>query len=73
MTRDIVALSIIALFAGALWYNPNDQMMLGALIGAFSGVVGFYTGSALKGKQPVTVENSANQPVPVEPQRENRS
>lgn len=66
MTREIIACSIVALFGAALWYNPSDQMMLGALIGAFSTAIGYYLGSSKTETQAVTVENPADKPVPVE-------
>lgn len=69
LIRELIAVMIISMFAGALWHNPSDQMMIGALIGAFSTAIGFFLGSSKKDEraQPVTVENTASNPVPVEP------
>lgn len=66
--RDTIAFSIIALFGVALMFNINDQMILGALIGSFTTVTGFYLGGAIKDlkAQPVTVQNTDTNPVPVE-------
>lgn len=65
--RELVAYSIILLFGFALLQNPSDQMMVGALIGAFSTAIGYYLGAAKRDDhaQPVTVENTPADPVPV--------
>jgi len=44
--REIVALVIIGLFAFAYWQHPDDMLLQGALIAAFSTAYGYFLGSS---------------------------
>ena len=42
----LIALTIIGLFAYAYVQRPEDQVLLGALIGGFNIAIGYYLGSS---------------------------
>lgn len=45
-----VSFTVIVLFGAAYAQNPNNEMLIGALISAFTGAVGYWLGSS-KGAQ----------------------
>lgn len=72
--REVTLLSILAMYGFALFKNPTDTLMLGALIAAFSTAIGFYLGGSKQGAD-VAAKNAdivseaarvnADQPQPV--------
>jgi hypothetical protein len=47
--REIVAASLMILFAYTLVRNPHDQTIIGALLTGFAGAWGFYLGGSKVG------------------------
>jgi hypothetical protein len=47
--REIVAGALVAMFGYVLWYNPKDQIIIGALLTAFAASWGFYLGGSKTG------------------------
>ena len=44
--RLIVTLLVFALFAFVLWHNRDNEMLIGAMIGALTTAVAFWLGSS---------------------------
>lgn len=44
--RGLLSLFIVMLFAYAYYTNPNDELLIGALIGMFTTVVNWWLGSS---------------------------
>ena len=53
-SREAIAFSVVALFAYAFWRNPSEQLMLGAIIAAFTTATGFYLGGSKVGSDTAT-------------------
>lgn len=78
-TRLVISLAVIALFAAAYLRHPDNALLIGALISTFTTAVNWWLGSSqgssdktaqleeLSTPRRVVVENSADDPVPVEP------
>lgn len=49
-----MAFAVVALFAYAFWRNPSEQLMLGAIIAAFTTAIGFYLGGSKVGSDTAT-------------------
>lgn len=47
--REVMAFAVVALFGYAFWINPKEQLMIGAIIAAFSTAYGFYLGGSKVG------------------------
>lgn len=54
MAREFMAFAVVALFAYAFWRNPSEQLMLGAIIAAFTTAIGFYLGGSKVGSDTAT-------------------
>lgn len=52
--REGMASAVVALFAYAFWRNPSEQLMLGAIIAAFTTAIGFYLGGSKVGSDTAT-------------------
>lgn len=52
--REGMAFAVVALFAYAFWRNPSEQLMLGAVIAAFTTAIGFYLGGSKVGSDTAT-------------------
>lgn len=52
--REAMAFAVVALFAYAFWRNPSEQLMLGAIIAAFTTAIGFYLGGSKVGSDTAT-------------------
>jgi len=52
--REGMAFAVVALFAYAFWRNPSEQLMLGAIIAAFTTAIGFYLGGSKVGSDTAT-------------------
>jgi hypothetical protein len=52
--REWIAFAIIGLFAYAFIQNPTEQLMVGAIIAAFSTAYGFYLGGSKTGSDTAT-------------------
>lgn len=77
----VLALALIAIFAGAYFADLSDETMKGAIIAGFSGAWGYYLGSSrgavsqtenvgkaldlANGPKQVEVTNTEKNPVPV--------
>jgi len=49
-----MAFAVVGLFAYAFWRNPSEQLMLGAIIAAFTTAIGFYLGGSKVGSDTAT-------------------
>ncbi len=52
--REAMAFAVVGLFAYAFWRNPSEQLMLGAIIAAFTTAIGFYLGGSKVGSDTAT-------------------
>jgi hypothetical protein len=52
--RELMAFSVVGLFAFGFASNPHDQTIVGALIAAFAGAWGFYLGGSKVGADTAT-------------------
>jgi hypothetical protein len=52
--REMMAFGIVALFTFAFVQNPKEQLMVGAIIAAFSTAYGFYLGGSKVGSDTAT-------------------
>lgn len=74
--RFIVTCMIFVLFAFVLWYNVDDEMLIGAMIGSLTTAVAFWLGSSKGsadktdmlevGPRRVQIDQPPDEPVPVE-------
>ena len=77
--RLFVTAALFALFAFVLWHNKDNEMLIGALIGAFGTAITFWLGSSKgssdkasqieemsSGPQTVTIDQPKGEPVPVQ-------
>ena len=53
-TREVMAFCIVAMFGFALYSNPRDTLIVGALIASFSTAIGFYLGGSKTGSDTAT-------------------
>ena len=52
--REFMAFAVVGLFAFAFWRNPTEDLMVGAIIAAFSTAYGFYLGGSKVGADTAT-------------------
>ncbi len=80
-TRLVISMALIAMFGWAFFNHPDNGLIVGALIAAFTTSVNWWLGSSqgsadksaqlaeqASSAQPVEVVNDHDEPVPVEPQ-----
>ncbi len=52
--REIMAFAVVGLFAYAFFRNPTEDLMVGAIIAAFSTAYGYYLGGSKVGSDTAT-------------------